>query len=202
MALTTEPWGDHKQPVGDRATPNRKRNHLKDNVIPMEIITRSFTTVHGEPASLWQIRLTGDDVLNAGQITHTAAGYVVERTGGRRDTYRSAARAAQAMRDHIADRWPDELTASSPKENGTVAAVPTRTDEAEALADADAALDALRESREVASMVEMLTSVYHRTEATGTWQSPLGRAIEYALGHLRLALEAPALAHPGDHEAA
>lgn len=161
----------------------------------MEIITRSFTTVHGEPASLWQIRLTGDDVLNAGQITHTDAGYVVERTGGRRYTYRSAARAAQAMREHIAERWPDELTAASPKENGSAPAPATVDEAAEALADADAALDALRESPELSSMIEMLTSVQHRTESTGTWTSPLGRAVEYALGHLRLALEAPQLAH-------
>jgi len=170
----------------------------------MEIITRSFTTVHGEPASLWQIRLTGDDVLNAGQITHTDAGYVVERTGGRRYTYRSAARAAQAMREHIAERWPDELTAASPKENGTLPAVAPLNPEAEndALAAADSALAALRESPEVGSIVELLTNVQHRTEQTGTWTTPLGRAVEYALGHLRLALEAPALAHPGDHEAA
>lgn len=163
----------------------------------MEIITRSFTTVHGEPASLWQIRLTGDDVLNAGQITHTDAGYVVERTGGRRYTYKSAARAAQAMREHIAERWPDELTASSPKANGEPApAAPAPDEEAEALAAADAALEALRQSREVASMVELLDTIHVRTESTGTWQTPLGRAVEYALGHLRLALEAPALAHP------
>jgi len=171
----------------------------------MEIITRSFTTVHGEPASLWQIRLTGDDVLNAGQITHTDAGYVVERTGGRRYTYKSAARAAQAMREHIADRWPDELTAASPKENGTLpvlAPAPVVDEEAQALAAADAALAELRESQEMASMVEMLTSVAHRTEQTGTWTTPLGRAVEYALGHLRLALEAPQLAHPGTNEAA
>jgi hypothetical protein len=163
----------------------------------MEIITRSFTTVHGEPASLWQIRLTGDDVLNAGQITHTDAGYVVERTGGRRYTYRSAARAAQAMREHIADRWPDELTAASPKENGTVAAaVPAPDESANVLAEADTALAALLESHEVSTLVEMLTEVQHRTESTGTWSTPLGRAVEYALGHLRLALEAPALARP------
>jgi hypothetical protein len=171
----------------------------------MEIITRSFTTVHGEPASLWQIRLTGDDVLNAGQITHTDAGYVVERTGGRRYTYKSAARAAQAMREHIADRWPDELTAASPKENGTLptlAPEPAVDEGADALAAADAALAALRESGEVTAMVEMLTSIQHRTEQTGTWTTPLGRAVEYALGHLRLALEAPELAHPAPSEAA
>lgn len=169
----------------------------------MEIITRSFTTVHGEPASLWQIRLTGDDVLNAGQITHTDAGYVVERTGGRRYTYKSAARAAQAMRDHIAERWPDELTAQSPKENGTLPAVAAVVDEqGDALAAADSALAALRESAEVGSLVELLTNIQRRTELTGTWQSPLGRAVEYAVGHLRLALEAPALAHPGNNEVA
>lgn len=154
----------------------------------MEIITRSFTTVHGEPASIWQVR-HGDDteLINAGQITRTDAGYVVERTNGRRYTYRTAARAAQAMREHIAEKWPDELTTTAAKE------LPQY--DATILAAADSALDQLRRSPEMASMVELLQDIHYRTESTGTWQTPLGRAIEYALGHLRLAMEAPDLAH-------
>lgn len=154
----------------------------------MEIITRSFTTVHGEPASIWQVRQSGEEMFTAGQITRTDTGYVVERTNGRRYTYRSAARAAQAMREHIAEHWPDELTTSS---------APMEPDyEAAILAAADSALDQLRNSQEMTSLVEMLTDVQHRTESTGTWSTPVGRAVEYALGHLRLALEAPMLAHP------
>lgn len=153
----------------------------------MEIITRSFTTVHGEPASIWQVRY--DDTtepITAGQITRTDAGYVVERTGGRRYTYRNAARAAQAMREHIAEKWPDELTTTAAKE------LPDY--EASILAAANAALDQLRTSPELASIVSVLTDIQRDTESTGTWQTPLGRAVEYALGHLRLALEAPELA--------
>lgn len=153
----------------------------------MEIITRSFTTVHGEPASIWQVRHDENaELITAGQITRTDAGYVVERHGGRRYTYRNAARAAQAMREHIAEKWPDELT--------TTAAEELPEYEATILAAADSALDQLRKSPELASIVTLLTDIQHRTESTGTWQTPLGRAVEYALGHLRLALEAPELA--------
>lgn len=153
----------------------------------MEIITRSFTTVHGEPASTWQVRHSeGAELITAGQITRTDSGYVVERTNGRRYTYRTAARAAQAMREHIAQKWPDELTSTAAKE------LPAY--EATILAAADTALDQLRTSPELAAMVALLTDIQHRTESTGTWSTPLGRAVEYALGHLRLAMEAPELA--------
>jgi hypothetical protein len=155
----------------------------------MEIITRSLTTVHGEPASIWEVRLPGEELVTAGQITRTDAGYVVERTGGRRYTYRNAARAAQAMREHIAEKWPDELTSNA---NATA----PQPDEKSTLADANAVLDLLRGSTELSALVESLTDIQRRTESTGTWTTPLGRAVEYALGHLRLALEAPQLAHP------
>lgn len=150
----------------------------------MEIITRTFTTVQGEPASAWQVRLgDGDEAINAGQVTRTDAGYVVERAGGRRYTYRTAARAAQAMREHIADKWPDELSNT-----------PHVDPETETLAAAESVLDLLKDSHEVSVLVEMLADVQRRTESTGTWSTPLGRAVESALGHLRLALEAPGMA--------
>jgi hypothetical protein len=150
----------------------------------MEIITRSFTTAHGEPASTWHVRhQDGEDLITAGQITRTDNGYVVDRNMGRRYTYRTAARAAQAMREHIADKWPDELSATAAKE------LPAY--DAAILAAADSALDQLRQSPEMAEMVALLTDIQRRTESTGTWSTPLGRAIEYALGHLRLAMQAP-----------
>lgn len=153
----------------------------------MEIITRSFTTVHGEPASTWHVRHNDEaELITAGQITRTDAGYVVDRNMGRRYTYRTAARAAQAMREHIADKWPDELSATAAKE---VPAYDTAV-----LAAADSALEQMRRSPEMAQMVQLLTDIQHRTESTGTWTTPQGRAIEYALGHLRLALEAPEFA--------
>jgi hypothetical protein len=149
----------------------------------MEIITRTFTTVQGEPASAWQVRLTNDDeVINAGQVTRTDAGYVVDRAGGRRYTYRTAARAAQAMREHIAEKWPDELSEQ-----------PAHDPETEAVAAAESVLELLADSHEISALVEMLADVQRRTEATGTWSTPAGRAVEYALGHLRLALEAPGM---------
>jgi hypothetical protein len=150
----------------------------------MEIITRSFTTVHGEPASTWHVRHHEDsDLITAGQITRTDAGYVVDRKEGRRYTYRTAARAAQAMREHIAEKWPDELSATAAKE------LPAY--DAAILAAANSALDQMRQSPEMAEMVQLLEDIQRRTESTGTWSTPLGRAIEYALGHLRLAMQAP-----------
>lgn len=152
----------------------------------MEIITRTFTTVHGEPASTWQVRMDDNaDLITAGQITRTDNGYAVDRVNGRRYTYRTAARAAQAMREHIAQQWPDELT--------TTAATELPAYDATILAAADSALDQLRKSPEMRAMVELLTDIQHRTESTGTWSTPLGRAVEYALGHLRLAMEAPGM---------
>lgn len=152
----------------------------------MEIITRSFTTVHGEPASTWHVRThDGAELITAGQITRTDTGYMVDRNQGRRYTYRTAARAAQAMREHIAEKWPDELSATAANE------VPAY--EATILAAAESALDQLRNSEEMARMMEVLTDIQHRTESSGTWSTPLGRAIEYALGHIRLAMEAPGM---------
>lgn len=124
----------------------------------MEIITRSFTTVHGEPASTWHVRHHEDsELITAGQITRTDNGYVVDRHMGRRYTYRTAARAAQAMREHIAERWPDELSATAAKESPA--------HEVMALAKAESALDQLRKSPEMAAMVQTLMDIQRRTES-------------------------------------